>query len=321
MKNIKIGIPKALLYYKYQYLWKSFFNELNIDVETSGDTNKSIIDNGTKLIVDESCLALKIFVGHVNELKDKCDYILIPRIETLQKKEKLCTNFLALYDLCNTIFDINILEFNIDVEKGINEIDAFIEMGRTLGIGKIKSIKAYYKAKENYKKTLNTQKLKQEIMLKSTKDKILIVGHPYNLHDEFIGKPIAKYLEKNNTIPILTDLYTPNNYDYLNISTSNYWTFNKELLGAISHYKDKVDGIIIVTCFPCGPDSLSNEMITRKIKDVPIITLIIDELNNDSGIITRLESFTDIIKLKRGDKFGRWKNNLIPTSRRLLYTH
>jgi len=29
---------------------------------------------------------------------------------------------------------------------------------------------------------------------------------------------------------------------------------------------------------------------------------VIDELNNDSGIITRLESFIDVIKAKRGDK-------------------
>lgn len=39
---------------------------------------------------------------------------------------------------------------------------------------------------------------------------------------------------------------------------------NKELLGAFSYYKDKVDGIILITAFPCGPDSLTNEMIIRK---------------------------------------------------------
>jgi len=301
MDRIKIGIPKAFLYYKYQYLWEQFFEELDIDIEISNETNKSTVEKGSNIIVDESCLALKIFIGHVYELKDKCDYILIPRIETLKKNEKVCTNFLALHDLCNTVFDINILEFNIDEEKGIKELDAFIEIGKNLGISRFKTIKAYNKAKEYEKDILDSKILKQEIMIKDRRKKILIAGHSYNLYDEFIGKPIIKYLEESNIVTILSDLYKSNNNESLNISTDNYWTFNKELLSSIVHYKDSIDGIIIITSFPCGPDSLTNEMITRKIKNIPIITLVIDELNSNSGIITRLESFIDVIRLKRGE--------------------
>ena len=60
-----------------------------------------------------------------------------------------------------------------------------------------------------------------------------------------------------------------------------------------------MDGIILLSTFPCGPDSLCNEMIIRKIKDKPIITIIVDELNNDAGLITRLESFIEILKDKK----------------------
>ena len=35
---MKIGLPKALLYYHYTPLWKAFFNELNIDIIESNDT-------------------------------------------------------------------------------------------------------------------------------------------------------------------------------------------------------------------------------------------------------------------------------------------
>ena len=38
-----------------------------------------------------------------------------------------------------------------------------------------------------------------------------------------------------------------------------------------------------------------NEQICHKIKKIPIITLIFEDLNNDAGIITRLESFIDIL--------------------------
>ena len=69
-----------------------------------------------------------------------------------------------------------------------------------------------------------------------------------------------------------------------------------------SFYKNKVDGIILLSTFPCGPDSLCNELIVRNIKNIPILTLIIDDINSNTGIITRLESFTDIIKTRKEKK-------------------
>ena len=39
-----------------------------------------------------------------------------------------------------------------------------------------------------------------------------------------------------------------------------------------------------------------NEQITHKIKKIPIITLIFEDLNNEAGMITRLESFLDMLK-------------------------
>lgn len=35
---MKIGLPKALLYYYYANLWKAFFNELKVEVIESNDT-------------------------------------------------------------------------------------------------------------------------------------------------------------------------------------------------------------------------------------------------------------------------------------------
>ena len=53
-----------------------------------------------------------------------------------------------------------------------------------------------------------------------------------------------------------------------------------------------------MTSFPCGPDSLINELLIRKIKDIPIINIIVDEQTSEAGLHTRLESFVDIIKQK-----------------------
>lgn len=48
-----------------------------------------------------------------------------------------------------------------------------------------------------------------------------------------------------------------------------------------------------------------NEQITRKINKIPIITLLFEDLNNDAGMITRLESFIDILKNIKEEKNGQ----------------
>ena len=72
-----------------------------------------------------------------------------------------------------------------------------------------------------------------------------------------------------------------------------------ELLGSIAKYHNDVDGIILLTAFPCGPDSMINEMIIRRIKDRPILNLLLDSQDGNAGIETRLESFIDIIRFRK----------------------
>lgn len=304
MKKVKIGIPKALLFYKYSDLWIAFFEELGCDIVISPNTNREVMESGNKFSIDEACLSLKIYMGHVYYLIDKCDYILVPRIICLKKHEKLCTNFSALYDLIRNTFDKKIIHYNIDVAKKEDEFYAFITMGLELGFSYRKIVKAYKTAKENQYLKIDRRITKQKALIaSSSKLKILLAGHPYNLYDDFIGKNIIRLLEENNIDIIYSDLY---DQKYLKsevekITKRNYWTFNREIIGAISHYQDNVDGIILITTFPCGPDSLSNEMILRNVK-IPVTNIIIDDASGEAGLITRIESFIDILE-ERSDVY------------------
>lgn len=310
MNKITIGIPKALLYYKYSELWTSFFEELGCEIIVSPNTSKKILEDGIKFSLDESCMAMKIYMGHVYYLIDKCDYILVPRLKCIKKHEKLCTNFSALYDLVNNIFDKKLINYNVDVEHKEDELYAFVTMGLSLGFSYRKIVSAYHIAKEKEKMLKEREISKQKsIIASSNKIKILLAGHPYNLHDEFIGKQIENVLEKNNIEIIYSDKYDTKylEQEVKKISPKNYWTYNKEIIGAISHYQELVDGIILITSFPCGPDSLSNEMILRNVK-IPITNLIIDETNSDTGLLTRIESFIDILEERRKNHDERENN-------------
>ena len=291
---MKIGIPRSLYYYYYyKDLWINFFKYLNIEVIISPKTNKEILDLGLKYSTDEMCLSMKNYIGHVAYLKDKCDYILIPRIDNYGLDNQTCTNFLASYDIINNMFDINILNYNINLRNKETELKGFINIGKKLKIGKDKIKNAYMYSKVKSSKIKKEKILTNLKNLKSSKKKILLVGHPYNIYDKLIGMPIIEMLKELDIEIIYSDLF--NDLDESNKYTKElYWKYSKENISSISKCVDKIDGIIFLSSFPCGLDSLVNELVMRKL-DKPYINIIIDDNSVSGGIETRIESFVDII--------------------------
>ena len=223
-----------MLYYYDKDLWIEFFKNLGIDVIITPNTNKKIVDSGTKLAPSEACLSLKIYLGHIIELKDKCDYILIPRFYSLKKNEQVCTNFNALYDLVNNLFDVNILNYNVDISTKNYQLLGFLSIGEQLGFSYIKSYKTYKYAEKIKRMKQKKQELLQQKEIEENKDniKILLAGHPYNLYDSLIGKSVIDFLKGNN----ITILYSDKiNHELVDeecrkISTDIHWTHNKEIV-------------------------------------------------------------------------------------------
>ena len=306
MKKKTIGIPRAFLYYRYKELWLNFFQLLNYKVIISPETTKEILENGKKYSIDESCLSSKIYLGHVYYLINKCDYILVPRVCNYGASEKVCVKFNAMYDIIkNTFPNTNIIDYNIENTKKSSESKALIKLGIKLTKRPLKVIISYLKARKIEKKHYKYEMKKQESLLLKNNPKILIVSHPYNTYDNYIGSPIIKLLRKYKIEVIYSDkLNRKKSKKYAKkLSPTLYWLYSKELIGSIIYYQHKIDGIIFLTSFPCGPDSLVNELMIRKITNIPTLNILVDELTSYTGLETRIESFIDIIK-ERCDNNG-----------------
>ena len=158
----KIGIPRSLFYYYYKDIWETFFSSLNIPYIVSPNTNKEIMDRGIKASGDEMCLAFKNYLGHVDYLKDKCTYILVPRICNYGIHNQTCTNFLAAYDIINNLFDKKILNYNIDLEKGDTLKKGLYKIGRLFNKKDNEIKKAYNHAIEKYN-TIRNKNIKLKI--------------------------------------------------------------------------------------------------------------------------------------------------------------
>ncbi len=304
MKKIKIGIPRALLYYREGVLWKTFFKILGCHVNLSPPTNQEIITLGINNSVDESCLTYKIYLGHVLYLADKNDYILISRVCDYSSKDKVCTRLNATYDNVKELIpESKIISYNIEHTSLNYEFFGFIKMGLKITKNLPKIIYAYYLGKQKQKKYNLNQENNQKNLLEKCPKKILLLSHFYNLEDKFISEYIINYLKNNNIIPIFSnrlDKKTAYNFSEY-FSDTLYWKYSKEMIGSLYYYQHQISGVIYISSYPCGIDALVNNLSIIKNNQLPTLSLIIDENITELALETKLESFIDIIKGVKND--------------------
>lgn len=297
-----IGLPKALLYYRYEQLWTTFFKKLGCEVRTSSDTCQAKLLEGISHSSSESCLPVKLFMGHVADLLDHCDYILVPRFETLDKNEEFCVRFVGLPDMVrNTFPGISLLSYNLQGHKRNSEEQGFLAMGKLLGKSASQTLQAYRCAVQEQKRQDRLSVESQRKLLFSSSPKILLVSHPYIIHDAYVGGPLIRMIQEEGGIPIFADRCdrVSCRAHAKSLCSDLYWTLNKEIIGAIPLLKQKVDGILLVTAFPCGTDSLVNELVLRRVQDFPIAQIVLDEQQGEAGLQTRIECFMDILKERK----------------------
>ena len=293
---MKIGIPRGLFYYYYGDIWSLFFEKLGIDYIISPETNREIINLGNKYSSDEMCLSLKHYIGHVAYLSSNCDCVLVPRIDNYGINEQTCTNFLACYDIINNLFDIDIVDYNISYIDDDTMEKGFFKVGKYFGKNVRDIHNAYIFALNRYKKVFKKKCIVNMNNVGKTCKKVLLVSHPYNTYDSMVGKPIIRYLESLGCMVIYSDLFDKEKClkKSFDLSSGLYWRFSSEIIGSILFCKDNVDGIIFLSTFPCGLDSLVNEVVIRKL-DKKCLNIVVDDMDAFAGIETRLESFVDIL--------------------------
>ncbi len=285
----------------------------------SSPTSKAILNEGTLAADNELCLPVKVFYGHLLELRDKVDAIFIPRIVSVEKSAYTCPKFLGLPDMARAM-ETHIPEIwdpIIDLRAGWRKyLSSVISLGRKLSESSLKILLAYrkgVKALSSYRKLMLDGQTPIELLEKksvaksaSNKLKIGLAGHPYNIYDRYISMNLVKRL-RNMGVEVRTSEMLPNNLieeQASKLPKELFWTYEKEVLGTVFHWTEtgSVDGIIYVLSFACGPDSLVQVLLEHELKkypQVPMMPLVIDEHSGEAGLITRVEAFIDMLQRKK----------------------
>lgn len=317
-----IGIPRGLLWYKYGLLWKTFFTALGLQVVVSPATDRSLLEQGQTFSTDEVCLASQTYLGHIASLIGQCDAVFVPCYESQNVRVGFCTKYQSLPDMVRATFrdePVKFLSLNVsDVmdKKGLGR--SYIDFATTkLGASLSQAVKAWkraQKAQEAFdKEKAYAQEQAFKLLAKARKDKkstpltILLVGHPYICHDEYLAHSIVNTLQEAGILVLYAD---ESNSDMalrksFQVSDTLPWLINRELLGSLMLNKKKVDGIVMVSAFPCGPDSLFDDLVIRTVHDIPLLNLVIDAQSGTAGVETRIESFVDILRFQeKGSYLG-----------------
>lgn len=318
---VSVGIPRALMYYYYFPLWKGFFESLGAQVVVSPKTTKAILDNGVRSAVDEACLPVKLFYGHIIELKDRVDYIFIPRIVSVEKKAYICPKFLGLPDMIR--HNVEGLPRLIDVTVNLNRRQrnlyrAVYEVGKLFTANPLAIWFAFrygLSRQKEFCRLLSAGYLPYEAIEEMEQGRtkvrradggglhIALIGHGYNIYDSYISMNIIQKLRSLGAAVSTADNLAPGKIEESasRLPKRLFWTLGRKMVGSAFHYsgRENIDGIIHLAAFGCGPDSFTGEIIERNIRrenQIPFMNLTIDEHTGEAGVVTRLEAFVDMIK-------------------------
>jgi predicted nucleotide-binding protein (sugar kinase/HSP70/actin superfamily) len=326
--KIKVGIPKALHFYRFFPFWKKLFEELDIQIILSTGTNKKIVEQGVTHGFGELCIPVKLYYGHVLQLIKEhpdLDYLFVPRYVSEVKEAYFCPKFLSLPDVIKILPNVpKILGFEVNVKEFPTSVSA-IALAKELGRSEAKGLNAYKKAQQYFDEyhkflrdgasvnyALKLVERNRPFTLPSRERKgdirFLLLGHAYNIFDTFINLDFQKKL-KDQGVDVITIENLP---EYIfktpvivNKRLRNYWIHEEELMQSIRYFLTKgrgeIDGVIFLISFACGPDSLISELIMRDMKVVglPFLEITMDEHSGEAGLLTRVESFVEMVRRKK----------------------
>lgn len=296
---MRIGIPRSLTYYWFYPFWKGFFNSLNIKLVISPPTNKNILDTGVKIAVDEACLPVKIYLGHVDFLLNKVDLLFIPSIKSTETKRYYCPNIIALPETVRAFFDKPILAPEINCYKDPNAWKKnYIRAAQKLGYSYPSAYKAMEKGHEEQKAFLNNIKLKYSGE-ESCDRSIALLGNPYLIEDGFVNFNIIRKLNSNG-FAVKTPMQLPSEIVDLHttmLEKDLFWNYPRYMIAAASYFSQNnlVDGFILLSSFGCGTNAIIEPYLFTLTKNFPLLILTFDEHTSTAGIDTRLEAFLDMV--------------------------
>lgn len=284
----RLGIPRGFYFYEYPRLFETFFSTLGIEVVVSDRTTRKTIECGSRISEAEHCLPNKLFDAHVTDLVDKVDMIFVPRVLSMMPGHNECPKLGALPDAVRAETSQGLPVLTVEVNEDEQPLgDTLLHLGRTLGFERARALHAADRALAE----LAAARARRDRPRRRYDTNMLVIGHPYTIHDPFLSGPVLRKLDSMDVgVELLPDDGQPVPQDFV-----RWGAANRTLQRLRALKRETTAGVIHLSCFNCGCDAMMIEFFRATLRErkIAYLPLVMDEHTASAGVDTRLEAFVD----------------------------
>lgn len=315
---IRVGICRALDGVRFLPDWEAFLVGLGCEIVVSEPTTRQMVESGVRQAPAELCLPVKACVGHALDLQGRVDRLLLPRIVCRRTKEGPlfgCPKAIALPDMLRALIpDLPpIVEFLLDEREG-DESRAYRELAEALGLRKRRAggwpTEKWPREKRpsgpaaewSYRQV--AEQAGPGLAGRTRTPVVAVVGHDYLVDDDELslgllprlaaaGAQVARGTPETAGVSVISPGFEPD------------WLFERELIWQALGWASRleVDGLLLATSFACGTSAVTNDIIRRAVRrhrpELAVLELVFDEQTGPAGLTTRLESFVELLRMRR----------------------
>jgi len=321
-KDITIGIPRVLDFWRTMPFWKTFWGALGFKTKVSRKSSKKLYEQGLQYVASDTvCFPAKLVHGHIADLcKKKVDRIFFPQLNRLppDNMERFSTftcPVLKGYPLSIMYSDDPQGKHNIPLDAPLfhwyAERDMDYQLCRfmqeTFNIPKDMcraAIKQGMRVLDEFNRTLveNGKKIIEEAEKKGT-FAVVISGRHYQ-YDDLVNHNLSRYFT-NVGVPVLTIDSLPDlgkislEKSRIDITNNNH---ARLISGAIFAAGHPALEYVDIFSFGCGHDALYADEIIRIMDEIsgksPLI-LKMDESDITGPLRIRVRSFIETVNIRR----------------------
>lgn len=306
----RIGIPRSLCFDELRPFFDTLLESHGLTAVVPPRSRARTLELGLRRCIDEVCLPLKVFFGHVEALLERdVDTVLVPRLISLARGRNLCPKFAVLPDLITAAFpELRIVSPYVDLhharqrDLGGHLFDACRPLLEELDAwdgGSRERLAAAWSAERDQQDAIDWPA--------DSRVTVAAIGHLYAERDPFLGLGVVRQLEQLGAGVARFPRRLPE--APVDLEQGMYYEPTVRSARAIERAIELgADGIVLLTYFACGPDSYSAETFLYRLKEtgngLPVLRLILDEHTSTEGLLTRLGTFVDVAGHRR-DERGR----------------
>ncbi|HSV95433.1 MAG TPA: acyl-CoA dehydratase activase [Spirochaetota bacterium] len=306
----RIGITQALSMHGYLPLWRTFLGRLGFDVALSGASTPLHKEAGIRIAKSDFCFPVKMALAHARELAagDGVDALFFPTVISERRQESglpriSCPYEISIPSLAAGTLGLPVpviapvVDFRLDerlIVESLKQALVGFEFGE-------EDVRQAYRAglEAHHAHLLRRYEYGLKLLAKMREDGkkgIVFIGRPYNLYDPVINMGLPERFAGSD-VEILPYECLMDPSDWSSNVHYMYWHYGERILAFSQKIRD-MDGLypVYLTNFGCGPDSFVLTRFEEIMKGKPYLIVELDEHGSDTGYLTRIEAFMDVVR-------------------------